>query len=124
MDPHVTVLCDLLRSDIAILQDQELRDYDFIIDRNTLFIRETSKTLDPEERREQIMKLPGIVRQQHDSAEQLAQLSKSIDDFERTYHELAAQAQGNNPEPLIGKLKELEATATGIGKFYTSLPAK
>jgi hypothetical protein len=123
MGPNVTVLCDLLKSDIAILKDQEVRDYNFIIDRNTLFIR-TTKNLDPEVRREQIMKLPGIVRQQRASDQQLAQLSASINTFESAYSALAAEAKGDNPEPLMSKLVELVGDANDLGKFYSSLPTQ
>ena len=121
MDPHVKTLCDLLVSDIAILKDQENRDYNFIINQQTLFIRKNT-TLDPEQRREQIMKLPGIVRREQASTQQLTQLSESIARLELTHHALAAEAQGNNPESLKQKLNDLEAAGEDLGKFYSSLP--
>ena len=121
MDPHVKTLCDLLVSDIAILKDQENRDYNFIINQQTLFIRKNT-TLDPEQRREQIMKLPGIVRREQASTQQLTQLSESIARLELTHHALAAEAQGNNPESLQQKLNDLEAAGEDLGKFYSFLP--
>jgi hypothetical protein len=123
MDPHVKTLCDLLESDIAILQGQESRDYDFIIDQQTLFIREPSSKLDPEQRREQIMKLPGIVRQERESTQQLTQLSAAIARLELAHHALAAEAQGNNPQSLKIKLGDLEAAGSDLGNFYSSLAA-
>lgn len=122
MDPHVKALCDLLDSDIGILKDQEGRDYDYIIDHQTLFIR--ASTLDPEVRREQIMKLPGIVREEQASSEQLSQLHDDLVRLEMTHHALAAEAQGNNPESLQQKLNDLEAAGEDLGKFYSSLPTK
>jgi hypothetical protein len=121
MDPHVKTLCDLLESDIAILKDQESRDYDFIIDQQTLFIREPSSKLDPEQRREQIMKLPEIVRLEKASTQQLTELSTAVVRLELTHHALAADAQGNNPESLKSKLGDLEAAGTALGSFYSSL---
>jgi hypothetical protein len=121
MDPHVKTLCDLLESDIAILKDQESRDYDFIIDQQTLFIREPSSKLEPEQRREQIMKLPGIVREERSSTQQLTQLSGAIARLELAHHALAAEAQGNNPQSLESKLGDLEAAGSDLGNFYSSL---
>ena len=122
MDPHVKALCDLLESDIAILKDQEGRDYNFIIDQQALFLREPSNKLDPEQRREQIMKLPEIVRQEKVSTQQLTQLSSAIVRLELTHHAFAAEAQGNNPESLKNKLGDLEAAGSALGNFYSSLP--
>jgi hypothetical protein len=95
--PNVKTLCDLLLSDITILKDQENRDYNFIINQQTLFIRRTT-ALDPERRREQIMRLPEIARQKQASAQQLIQLGESIGRLELAHHALAAEAQANNPE--------------------------
>jgi hypothetical protein len=122
MDPHVRTLCELLESDIAILKDQESRDYDFIIDQQTLFIREPSSKLDPEQRREQIMKLPGIVREERASTQQLTQLSAGIVRLEIAHHALAAEAQSNNSQSLKTKLGDLEAAGSDLGNFYSSLP--
>jgi hypothetical protein len=122
MDPHIKTLSDLLESDVTILQGQESRDYDFMIDQQTLFIREPSSKLDPEQRREQIMKLPGIVRQERESTQQLTQLSAAIARLELAHHALAAEAQSNNPQSLKTKLDDLEAAGSNLGNFYSSLP--
>jgi hypothetical protein len=123
MDPRVKTLCDLLQSDIAILKDQEGRDYDFIIDQQTLFLREPSSKLDPAQRREQIMKLPGIVREERASTEQLTQLGAAVAKLETAHHALAVEAQNNHPESLKDKLGDLEAAGNSLGKFYSSLSA-
>jgi len=121
MDPHVKVLCDLLASDITILKGIEDRDYNSVINRQTLFILEPASKLDTEERRKLIMQLPAIARRQQTSDQQLTQLSAAIVRLELTHHALAAEAQGNNPESLKSKLGDLEAAGKDIGKFYTSL---
>lgn len=123
MDPHVEALCQLLEQDIDTLQGQEQRDYNRIINQQTLFIRETS-TLDPQQRREQIMQLPRIVRRQRASDQQLADLRASLVRLALTHHALAAEAQGNNPESLKGKLSDLDAAGENLGKFYSSLPSQ
>ncbi len=120
MDPELKVLGDLLESDLAILRGQETRDYNFIINRQTLFLR-TSTNLDPELRREEIMKLPGIVRQQRISDDKLTQLNAAIARLELTHHAFAAEAQGNNPESLSKKLNDLEAAGKELTAFYISL---
>jgi hypothetical protein len=122
MDPHVQTLCKLLEDDISILQDQEKRDYDRIIDLQTLFLRE-NKTMDPLERRTQIMTLPEIARQQKAAEQNLSGLQNAITRLELTHHALAAEAQGNNPEGLKEKLADLESAAGDLGKFYSSLSA-
>ncbi|QNI30518.1 hypothetical protein H7849_15350 [Alloacidobacterium dinghuense] len=123
MDPHVETLCKLLEQDINTLQSQEQRDYNRIINQQTLFIRETT-TLDPQQRRAQIMKLPRTVRQQRASDEQLTDLRASLVRLALTHHALAADAQGNNSESLKGKLADLEAAGDNLGKFYSSLPSQ
>jgi hypothetical protein len=127
MDPHVHQLCKLLDDDIGILQDQEKRDYNRIINLQTLFIREDTKLhpadLYREQRRLEIMKLPEIVRQQRVTDERLANLRAAIVNLALTHHALAAEAQGNNPESLTAKLAELAAAGKSLGKYYSSLPA-
>jgi hypothetical protein len=127
MDPHVQELCRVLEGDIGILQDQEKRDYNRIINLETLFIRENT-TLHPEqlyavERRAEIMKLPEIVRRQRTTDQRLADLRAAILNLALTHHALAADAQGNNPESLIGKLEDLAAVGDSLGKFTSSAPA-
>jgi hypothetical protein len=122
MDPHVKVLCDLLESDITILKDIEDRDYNFVINQQTLFIRESSGKLDPGMRRALITKLPAIARQQQASDQQLTLLSAAIYRLELTHHALAAEAQNNNPESLKQKLADIETAGEELGKFYSSLP--
>lgn len=122
MDPHFKTLCDLLESDIAILKDQESRDYNFVINQQTQFIRATT-ALDPEQRREQIMKLPDIVREEQASTQQLTEFSAALVRLELTHHALASEAQGNNPESLKSKLGDLEAAGSNLGSFYSSLPS-
>ena len=121
MDPHVKALCDLLQSDIEILKGIEDRDYNYVINQQTLFLRESSNRLDPGERRLLIAQLPAIARQQQASDRQLTQLSAAIVRLELTHHALAAEAQGNNPESLKQKLADLEAAGQELGKFYSSL---
>jgi len=125
MDPQLKTLCELLESDIDILKDRESRDYDTLIDDETLFIR-TSPTLSPEDRRNEIMKLPAIVRRQRQADQQLTALHASIVKLYLTHHALVAVAQGNNPESLKDKLGDLEAAGSNLGTFYSSQasPAK
>lgn len=122
MDPHVKDLCDLLESDITILKGVEDRDYNYVINQQTLFIRESSGRLDPGVRRVLITKLPAIARQQQVSDRQLTQLSAALVRLELTHHALAAEAQGNNPESLKQKLADIEAAGEELGKFYSSRP--
>jgi hypothetical protein len=120
MDPHVKTLCDLLQSDISTLKDQEGRDYDLIINQQTLFIRVTPN-LDPEQRREQIMKLPAVARQKQASDLQLTDLSNAVGRLRLTHHAFAAQAQGNNPTTIKSTLSDLEAAGSDLGAFYKTL---
>jgi hypothetical protein len=121
MDPHVKVLCDLLENEIAILKGIEDRDYNFVINQQTLFLRESSGRLDPGVRRVLITKLPAIAREQQASDRQLTQLSAAIAQLERTHNALALDAKVNNPESLKQKLADVEAAGEDLGKFYLSL---
>jgi hypothetical protein len=119
MDPQVKALCELLAQEIDILSSQETIDFNSVINRETLFIR--TATLSAEERRQEIMKLPDMGRQEQAAAHQLAQLKSALVKLELTHHALAADAQGNNPESLKSKLGELEAAGNNLGKFYSTL---
>jgi hypothetical protein len=123
MDPHIQAFCELLEKDIDILAEREQHDYDSMIDEQTLFIRE-STTLGPQQRREEIMKLPEIVRQQRAADQQLAKLRTSIVRLALTHHALAAAVQGNNPQSLKDKLQDLADVGSGLGNYYSSLPTK
>ena len=76
MDEHLETLCKLLEEDIAVIRSQEKMDYENILDSQTLFLR--VNTLQPQERREQIMKLPEMVRQRRATEDELDELSESI----------------------------------------------
>jgi hypothetical protein len=126
MDAHVKLLCDLLKSDIEILRGIELRDSNFMINQQTLFLREAQDgsgkvKLDPGVRRVMITELAGEARQQQASDRQLTQLSAAIGRLELTHHALAVEAQGNNPASMKQKLADLEAAGAGLRKFYLSL---
>jgi len=123
MDPHIDALCKLLEQDLDTLQEQEQRDYNRIINQQTLFIRQTT-ALDPQERREQIMKLPQIVRQQRASEAQLTELRASLAELAMVHHALATAAVDNNPESLSGELEDLGAAGKNLGTFYRSLPTQ
>ena len=122
MDPKVKVLCDLLESDIRSLKSIEGRDYNYVIDQQTLFLREPSSKVDPGVRRVLITKLPAVAREQQASDRQLTDLSAAIVRLELTHHAYAAEVQGNNPESLKQKLADLEAAGKDLGQFYSSLP--
>jgi hypothetical protein len=120
MDPEIKVLCELLAKEIDILSSQETIDFDKVIDRQTLFLRTTSG-LDPEVRREQIMRLPELGRQEKQAAQQLKVLRAALVKLELTHHALAAELQGNNPDSIKQKVAELSAVGGNLGKFYSSL---
>lgn len=126
MDPHVQALCRLLQKDLGILKDQETRDYNSLINQQTQFIRDSGQNgkpaLDPEVRRQLIMQLPEIVRQQHKAEDQLTQLNAALIKLAYTHHAFAAEAQGNNPESIKSKISQLSAAGSNLGKFYSSLP--
>ena len=128
MDPHVQALAKLLESDIDVLQDQERRDYDRIINLQTLYIRKNSETgpeqrvaLGPAERRAEILKLPEIVRKQRTADGRLTTLRAALVLLGQAHQELTATAQGKNPESFNEKLQDLANAAQDLGTFYQSL---
>jgi len=121
MDPQVEKLCKLLAEEIDYIHDAETKDFDHIIDRETLFLRDPASKLSPEERRVEIMKLPELAREQHAADEQLAPLKAAIVKLALTHHAFLAAEQGNNPASLKSTLADLEAAGKGLNKFYKSL---
>lgn len=126
MDPNVAALCEALAGDVQTVSSIEGRDYDRILDLEKQFILEekTESNANPELLRAEIMKLPEIARKQKDANDKLTALHKALVNLELTHHALAAEAQGNNPQGLQGKLAELSDAGSKLGKFYSSLPAK
>lgn len=124
MDPNVEQLCKLLASDVSTLQDMEHRGYDKIINQQTLYLRENANKIDPDLRRNEIMKLPELARRQRTADEKLTALQAAILKLALTHHAFAAAAQGNNPESLKDKIGDLAAAGESLGKFYSSLPAQ
>jgi hypothetical protein len=120
MDPKIKDLCETMAREIDILSNQETIDFNLVIDRQTLFLR-TATGLDPEVRREQIMKLPELARQQKQAAQQLKLLRAALVKLELSHHALAAELQGNNPESIKQKISDLGAAGSNLGKFYSSL---
>jgi hypothetical protein len=120
MDPHVQELARLLESDIDVLKEVERRDYDRIINLQTLTLRQNN---DPgsKDRREGIMKLPETVRRQREAEEKLNALRAAVVLLAQTHQQLAADAQGKTPETLNDKLQELASAANELGSFYSSL---
>lgn len=121
MDPHVQALCTLLKRDVEILTEQERSDYNRIIDQQTQFLRE-NPTMDPEERRAEIMKLPGFVRDQRAAEEKLTALHEAADNLAKTHHALAEEVQNGSRESLMEGLEELVSAGSNLGSFYSSLP--
>jgi len=122
MDPQVDTLCKLMIKEVDELRDIETKDFNSIIDRRTLFIRDPANKLSPAERQHEILELPELGREQHKAEEQLIALRKAIFTLDLTHHALAAEAQGNNPESLKNKIGDLEAAGKNLGKYYSSLP--
>jgi len=121
MDPQIENLCKLLAKEIDILISQETLDYDTVIDAQTLFLRTTK--LDAQVRREQIMKLPELARQEKDAIERLKHLKGELMNLELTHHAFAAELQHNNPSSLKSTIGSLAAAGSNLGKYYHSLPA-
>lgn len=123
MDPVIAQMCSAMGKDVDALKSAELIDFNFMINQQTLFLRE-NKQLDAGERRALIMKLPEIVRKHQAADEQLDGLKAGLVKVEMTHHALAAEAQGNNPEGLKTKIGELASAGEGLGKYYSSLSTK
>jgi hypothetical protein len=119
MDPHLQALATLLESDIDILQDQGHRDYNRIINLQTLEIRENNKPGDSQ-RRAEIMKLPEIARKQRRAEEKLTALRAAVVNLAKTHQQLVADAKGT-PESLKEKLGDLANAANELGSFFSSL---
>ncbi len=122
MDPHVQALATLLESDIDVLKGVEERDYDRIINLQTLSIRKNADVASAA-RRAQIMKLPDMVRQQRAAEEKLTTLRAAIVLLAQAHQQLAAEAQGKNSESFKEKLEDLATAANELGTFYASLQA-
>jgi hypothetical protein len=119
MDPHLQALATLLESDIDILRDQGHRDFNRIINLQTLEIRKNSNPGDSQ-RRAEIMKLPEIVRKQRAAEDRLTALRTAVVNLATTHQQLVADSKGS-PESLKEKLGDLANAANELGSFYASL---
>jgi hypothetical protein len=126
MDPHVDALAKLLEDDIDVLKQQTDHDYKRIVNLQILFIRKNTESnrLGPSEQRNEIMKVPDILRQQKAASEKLSSLKAAIALMAKAHHDLTAEAQGKNPESFNAKLQDLANAASDLGSFYSSLPSE
>ena len=126
MDPHVDALAKLLEDDIDVLTQQTDHDYKRIVNLQILFIRKNSEgnRLGPSEQRNEIMRVPDILRQQKAASEKLSSLKAAIALMAKAHHDLTAEAQGKNPESFKTKLQDLANAASDLGSFYSSLPSE
>ncbi len=123
MDPHVDALAKLLEDDIDVLTQQTDHDYKRIVNLQILFIRKNSENnrLGPSEQRNEIMRVPDILRQQKAASEKLNSLKGAIALMAKAHHDLTAEAQSKNPESFQAKLQDLANAASDLGSFYSSL---
>jgi len=123
MDPHVDALAKLLEDDIDVLTQQTDHDYKRIVNLQILFIRKNSEgnRLGPSEQRNEIMRVPDILRQQKAASEKLSSLKAAIALMAKAHHDLTAEAQSKNPESFQAKLQDLANAASDLGSFYSSL---
>lgn len=126
MDPHVDALAKLLEDDIDVLTQQTDHDYKRIVNLQILFIRKNSENnrLGPSEQRNEIMRVPDLLRQQKAASEKLSSLKAAIALMAKAHHDLTAEAQGKNPESFKAKLQDLAHAASDLGSFYSSLPSE
>ena len=123
MDPQIETMCKTLSKDVDALKSDELIDFNFMINQQTVFLRE-NKSMDAGARQALIMKLPEMVRKQRAADEQLDDLKAGLGKLVLTHHAFAAELQGNNPESIGAKLSDLSAAGGNLGKYYSSLPTK
>ncbi len=122
MDPQITVLSNLLDSDIKVLRRQSNDDYEQLLMQQDLFIRKSGHDLSPIERRTEIKRLGQIMLRKEATDDMLRQLQATIKSLAETHHALAAAAQSKDTASLSERIAELLATAERLNHFNDSLP--
>lgn len=124
MDPNIDSLCKLLTDDIDTLRTQSAKDYEDLLRQQMLYFRENEKQLAPSERREEIEKLPSILKTEQKTDSMLVDLHTAIGRLALTHHALAAAARGENPVALTARIADLAAAGENLGHYYQTLPTK
>lgn len=119
MNNNVKTLCELLKSDITVLQRQADVDYSELLRRQNQFIR--NNQLDAAEKRAEVRELILLAIQQKASNDLLGKLHDAVNKLELTHDALTAAAQGNHQESLREKIVELQAAGGDLANFYKSL---
>jgi hypothetical protein len=122
MDPQITVLSNLLDSDITVLRRQSNDDYEQLLMQQDAFIRKSGHDLSPIERRTEIKRLGQIMLRKEATDDMLRQLHATILSLAETHHALAAAAQSKDTASLSERIAELLATAERLNHFNDSLP--
>jgi hypothetical protein len=124
MDPHIDALCGLLGDDVDTLRKQSKKDYEDLLRQQMLYYRENEKQLAVSERRDEVQKLPAILKNEQSTDALLSGLQVAIRRLALTHHALAAAALGKDTEALNARIADLAAAGEDLGKFYGSLPSK
>lgn len=119
MDESVKSLCGLLEEDIKVMKTQADSDYTSLLMTENQFVLHNK--LDAVEKRNEVEKLVGVVRQQRANDRLLDALSDAVVKLRLTHHALAAAAQGNNPGSLKQNIADLSAAGKQLSAFYKSL---
>ncbi len=120
MDPQIQSLCSLLSSDVAILRRQAKKDYEDLFRQQEIQIKQDLKA---DGIRDQIAKLPEILRKERHTDAMLAELQTAVTELAATHHALAAE-RANQPEALRARIAELTEAGERLGKYYQALPTK
>jgi len=121
MDPEIEALCKLLTDDVDILRAQSRKDYEDLFRQQEVLIK---KDLKASGIRDEIAKLPVILRNERRTDAMLTDLQSAITCLAQTHHALATIAPGKGSESLQAHIADLEAAAENLGKSYQNLPVK
>lgn len=130
MNDPVQNICKLLVADIGALPVKEkgghgLRNqlhnqYDILIIEQDQFIQNNKGKLDPRVKRDEIVRLPELVREQETADATLAATQKAVSKLAETHAELVRSFDSPSPK-LKDLIIQLEDEGKRIGQFYKSI---
>src|SRR6266536_52662 len=129
MKEPVNQICELLEKDIGDPEKSGLRNelknnYQKLVRKQEQFIQHNERQMSPQEKRQEIQRLPQLVSEAKSADESLAATQKALAQLAKTHAALVESGDAKDSPAFRTLLAELIGSGQQLAEFYQKLPAK